>query len=98
MRVCAENSQGSYSFRCPDCRMAIAKTAETHVVDVLVSSGVAMQVWHLPDELSEAHDGPPITHDDILDFHLLLQGPDWFLDLAAPVRPPLGEPTGTIPS
>jgi len=55
-------------------------------VDLLVSSGVRMQVWRLPAELSEARVGPPLKHDDLLDFHLLLQGDGWFEGVAAQVR------------
>jgi hypothetical protein len=29
----------------------------------------------------ETHDGPPLTTDDLLDFHLLLEQPDWFENL-----------------
>jgi hypothetical protein len=53
---------------------------------LLVSSGVRMQVWRLPAELSESRVGPPLTPDDLLDFHLHLQGDDWFEQLAAQVR------------
>ena len=28
-----------------------------------------------------AHDGPTLTTDDLLDFHLLLEQPDWFESL-----------------
>ena len=28
-------------------------------------------------ELAEHHEGPPISHDDLLDFHALLQTDGW---------------------
>ena len=65
--------------------MAVSKAAEPRVVDLLVSSGVRMLVWRLPAELFETHEGPPIDHDDVLDFHLLLQQGDWFARLAETV-------------
>jgi len=55
-------------------------------VDLLVSSGVRMQVWRLPAELSEVRIGPPLKPDDLLDFHLLLQREGWFESVAAQVR------------
>lgn len=82
VRVCAEDNQGSYTFRCPECRLAVAKAAEPRIVDLLVSSGVRMQVWHLPAELFEPRHGLPISHDDLLDFHLMLEDGSWAARLA----------------
>lgn len=87
VRICAEDNSGSYAFRCPACRMAVTKAAEQRIVDLLVSSGVTAQVWHLPAELHEIRLGPALTHDDILEFHELLQGSGWFADLCAMVEP-----------
>jgi hypothetical protein len=86
VRVCADDERGSYCFRCPDCRRAVAKEASRRIVDLLVSSGVRMQVWRLPAELGELRTGAPLAPDDLLDFHLLLQTDDWFDGLAAEVR------------
>ena len=52
VRVCADDERGSYCFRCPDCQGAVAKEASRRIVDLLVSSGVRMQVWRLPAELT----------------------------------------------
>jgi endogenous inhibitor of DNA gyrase (YacG/DUF329 family) len=86
VRVCADDERGSYCFRCPDCQRAVAKDASRRIVDLLVSSGVRMQVWRLPAELGESRVGPPLTPDDLLDFHLHLAGAGWFEELAAQVR------------
>ena len=83
VHVCADDRRGSYSFRCPDCRLAVSKPAEPNVVDILVSSGVRMAVWQLPAELFETKVGEPISHDDLLDFHHLLADETWFDRLAA---------------
>jgi hypothetical protein len=84
--VCAEDNSGSYAFRCPECEIAVSKPAESRIIDLLVSSGVQMTVWHLPAELFESKAmGDPFTHDDILDFHLLLEAGGWFDRLAAQV-------------
>jgi len=83
VHVCADDRRGSYSFRCPECHMAVSKPAEPNVVDILVSSGVRMAVWQLPAELFETKVGAPISHDDLLDFHHLLADDGWFDSLAA---------------
>jgi hypothetical protein len=83
--VCTTTNEGSYAFRCPDCRLAVAKPAEARVVDVLVSSGVCLSTWELPAELEEAHTGAPISYDDLLEFHFALQQEGWFDRLTASV-------------
>jgi hypothetical protein len=61
--------------------MSVVKPAEARIVDLLVASGVRLETWSLPEELFEAKDGPPICHDDLIDFHQLLQNDDWLDDL-----------------
>lgn len=78
VRVCAEDRSGSYAFRCPECAMTVSKAAEQRIVDLLVSSGVRIEHWSLPLELRERPMGPPLTHDDLLAFHELLESEDWF--------------------
>lgn len=75
--VCSTTNEGSYAFRCPSCRVGVSKPAEARVVDVLVASGVSLSVWQMPAELDEPHAGPPITHDDLLEFHFRLRQPGW---------------------
>ena len=77
VRVCSANSAGSYSFACPTCGRIVVKSAEPRIVELLVTSGVRLVTWHLPEELHEVHEGAPIDHDDLLDFHALLQQDDW---------------------
>lgn len=76
VRVCMDDDRGEYLFRCPICRMAVVKGAEARTIDLLVASGVALDTWSLPAELQEPHYGAPITHDDLLDFHAILQDED----------------------
>jgi len=83
--VCTTTDEGSYAFRCPACRLAVAKPAEARVVEVLVSSGVSMSTWELPAELEEVHDGAPISYDDLLEFHFALQQEGWLDRLTASV-------------
>ena len=73
VRICDDNNVGTYGFRCPNCSMMVVKPAESRTIDLLVASGVAFTTWRLPAELNEVHAGEPINHDDLLDFHHLLQ-------------------------
>jgi len=82
VRVCAEDNRGAYAFRCPACAMAVTKSAEPRIVDLLVSSGVALEVWQLPAELHEPRPaGEPFSHDDLLSFHELLADDRWLAEL-----------------
>jgi hypothetical protein len=85
--VCRTTSEGSYAFNCPSCNLAVSKPADPEVVDLLVASGVRLSVWDLPAELSESHCGPPISHDDLLEFHFQLQRKDWFQELLQSASP-----------
>ena len=76
VRVCADDNSGAYNFRCPVCSVRVAKAADRHIVDLLGASGVEVVVWSLPAELTERPVGQAITHDDLLDFHDLLQNDD----------------------
>jgi hypothetical protein len=87
VQVCSADNRGSYSFLCPVCRLAVSKPAEGRIVDLLVSSGVRLSVWHLPAELEEPREGPAISYDDLLEFHFDLQQDSWFERLAGVGRP-----------
>ena len=97
VRVCADDERGSYCFQCPECTRAVAKEATRRIVDLLVSSGVRMQVWRLPAELTEPRVGPPLRPDDLLDFHLMLQEDGWFERLLDDARG-VAEPPGPLGS
>jgi hypothetical protein len=81
VRVCSDDDHGSYRFRCPGCDAPVAKPASAHIVELLVSSGVRLEMWRRPAELLEHHSGPPLTPDDLLDFHVALERPDWLDEL-----------------
>lgn len=70
VRVCEEDEQGTYSFRCPQCRFVVVKPAEPRVVELLAAAGVHVARWRLPAELREPRGaGAPLSHDEVLDFH-----------------------------
>lgn len=70
--LCSTTYESSYAFQCPSCRVSVSKSAEARVVDVLLASGISLSVWHMPAELDEVRSGPPITYDDLLEFHFEL--------------------------
>ncbi len=76
VRVCLDDDRGEYRFTCPVCSMVVVKPAEHRTIDLLVASGVQMDTWTLPAELFESRTGRRIDHDDILDFHKLLDDED----------------------
>jgi hypothetical protein len=86
VRVCADDNSGTYVFSCPHCHRGVAKPAEGRIVELLVSSGVELEVWRMPAELAERPAGPTIGYDDLLDFHLLLSTDDWFAALEQSVE------------
>ncbi len=88
VRVCTHDNEGTYSFRCPRCELVVVKPAEPRIIELLVASGVHLSTWSLPSELSEPRaGGDPISHDDLLDFHALMQGDDWIDNLERLTRP-----------
>ena len=78
VRVCTDGLPPAYLFNCPDCTLPVSTPTHEAVVDLLVSSGARLEVWSLPAEMFESHEGPVVSHDDVLDFHLALQRPGWF--------------------
>lgn len=87
VRLCEQAQSGSYVFRCPRCARPVVRSADRSTIDLLVSSGCRLEVWRPPAELTERHPpGAPFTHDDLIDFHDLLDGDRWFDDLIAARR------------
>ena len=79
LRVCATSSDAStYHFTCTECENVIVKSAsDSRIVTLLASVGVPTVHWELPAELSETHDGPPLTLDDLIDLRLALESENW---------------------
>ncbi|TMK86804.1 MAG: hypothetical protein E6G44_02030 [Actinobacteria bacterium] len=80
--------EGSYRFSCPTCMDMIEKPADRKVVALLLSAGVELageageEAEHAPEapEHPESYrPGPPLTIDDLIAFHFLLQDDDAFL-------------------
>lgn len=85
--VCSDTETASYAFRCPRCGLAVAKPTPRRVVDVLVSSGVALHTWKLPAEMFERRPpGPALTRNDLDAFQEELAGEGWFERVVAMVN------------
>lgn len=78
LAVCDHKEASFYTFTCPQCREHVQKHAESRVIELLIAEGVQPEMWSLPMEMLEDHAGPPLTPDDLLDFHLVLERNDWF--------------------
>jgi len=78
LSVCDHKEASYYTFTCPDCLEHVQKHAEARVIELLIAEGVAPVLWSLPLELLESHAGPVLSVDDLLDFHIALEQPNWF--------------------
>lgn len=86
IQVCASNAASTYSFQCPTCRLITTKEAGERVFGALSSAGCEIVMWSLPAELWEQKVGPPITHDDLLAFHVALEDDGWMQQLVGADR------------
>lgn len=77
----------SYRFECPTCDDVVTKPADARIARLLTTGGVEVTVTDGVElEVRPAHpeqpcDGPPLSYDDLIDFHFALQS-DNLLDLA----------------
>ena len=84
LQVCDQAEASYYVFICPSCNSRIQKHADERAIELLIAEGVTPRQWNLPAEFRETHGGAPLTIDDLLDFHLLLEQPNWFEALTQP--------------
>jgi len=79
-----DSEEGVYSFVCPVCEDVVEKPADRKIVSLLRSVGVEITEREAAmTELDERPEGPPITIDDVVDFHFLLSQDNWFEQLTA---------------
>ncbi len=84
LRIGASKAVNTYAFACPDCGDFVQKSADDRVVRLLLSGGVVPVPVHVPAEALEVHEGPIINHDDLIDFHQLLETDDWLDQVVGP--------------
>jgi uncharacterized protein YlaI len=73
----AGDERDFYAFTCPECDDRVRKPADSRIVRLLRTGGVEPIVPR-PHPEPGPGDLAPLTHDDLLDFHQLLQRDDWF--------------------
>lgn len=73
-----------YGFACPACETPVVKPADGKAVRLLQIAGVSQDGPVEPLRPSPTQDGDrrPLTYDDLLDLHLLLEGHDWLERIA----------------
>ena len=81
LRIGARASVNTYGFTCPNCKEFVEKHADERVIRLLLSGGVMPTLVHVPAEILETRNGPPINYDDLLTFHETLETEDWFNQL-----------------
>jgi hypothetical protein len=74
----AAGERGICELRCPLCTATVLVPAVASSVKTMHGAG-AGHMSIAPFELLEAHVGPPISWDDVLDFSLALDGTQLFL-------------------
>lgn len=81
VQIVGQPAKGFYAFSCPDCATHIRKPANAEVVCLLVMGGVttvSISSATRAVRLRDRFDYPPLTTDDLLDFHVFLQQDGWF--------------------
>lgn len=81
LRIGSLSADNTYGFDCPNCGEFVEKPADERVIKLLLSGGVMPVMGTVPAEAREPRTGPAIDYDDILAFHELLKGDDWFEQL-----------------
>ncbi|MDP9235340.1 MAG: hypothetical protein M3P01_12450 [Actinomycetota bacterium] len=81
LRLGASYPRNTYCFSCPDCGDFIEKAADDRVIRLLLSGGVMPTLVKIPAEALEPHEGPAISHDDLLTFHEMLKSDQWLFEL-----------------
>jgi hypothetical protein len=83
LRVQATTGEGTYSFVCPVCEERVRKPADRKLVELLRSVGAETSLADPHPSASWRPELPPLTLDDLIDLHFLLQEEDWFVELLA---------------
>ena len=93
LSVRSNGKEGSYRFTCPSCADDVEKRADRKIVALLVSAGVDIERSEelgphpelFDDELNEERtpQGPPLTVDDVIEFHFLLQDDSYIAEFVA---------------
>jgi predicted RNA-binding Zn-ribbon protein involved in translation (DUF1610 family) len=95
LSVRSNGREGSYRFTCPNCADDVEKRADRKIVALLVSAGVDLdrpgedvfsshpELFDDPIGADARPSGPPLTADDLIEFHYLLQDEAYIRDFLA---------------
>lgn len=65
------NRRGRYQWRCAVCDKVVEKLANAKILGMLEDAGVVLDQPH--PEIKSMPDAPPLTLDDLIDFHRELE-------------------------
>ena len=68
----------TYNFYCPSCAELVSHTISGEAL-ALLETLLAVEVLEIPEEALEAHAGPPLNADDLIDLMLNLDEAAWAL-------------------
>ena len=77
LRHCLDDETWSYRFTCPTCHLPAVSSTGDPAARAAMEAGCPIEIWHLPAELLETHDGPPLVIGDILELHEQMLQADW---------------------
>src|SRR5689334_17484710 len=77
IRNCVETDSWSYWFVCPSCHSRAAAETRRGRALAAVNAGAPLQTWHLPGELNEHNDRPPLSLADVVELRMALTEPNW---------------------
>jgi hypothetical protein len=66
-----------FDFRCPGCARVNIRPLSTVDVAALAELGITFSRGDAPFELLEERSGPPLSWDDLIEFHRELEGLSW---------------------
>jgi hypothetical protein len=69
---CFSTGSSVYALACPSCGEGLWRSVGDALADRLVEAGARLVHWSLPLELVWPDPDPPVSHDDLLEFHLAL--------------------------
>jgi hypothetical protein len=72
LRVGVHDGVSQVRFACPRCHRVELQPLDDEATVTLLFAGVATEWWDLPAELSEPHDGPPLTEIDLAAWQAML--------------------------
>lgn len=76
-REASKPPRGLCELTCPGCSQALLFSTAPAVLEALFKGGVQHFSGAVPFELLEAHAGPALSWDDLLDFKLALDRSPW---------------------